>query len=110
MSYKVKTTNVFEKQAKRLIKKYVSLKAELLHLVKELKENPEQGTFIGKSCFKIRIAIASKGKGKSGGARIIANAVIGLPNMILKERSYPGRPLLCHLTNSRSQAFKSGLH
>lgn len=76
MSYKVKTTDVFEKQAKRLIKKYVSLKAELLHLVKELKENPEQGTAIGKSCFKIRIAIASKGKGKSGGARVIANIVV----------------------------------
>lgn len=76
MSYKVKTTDVFEKQAKRLIKKYVSLKTELLELVQELKENPEQGTAIGKSCFKIRIAIASKGKGKSGGARIIANIVI----------------------------------
>ena len=76
MSYKVKTTDVFEKQAKKLIKKYVSLKAELLHLVQELKEKPEQGTAISKSCFKIRIAIASKGKGKSGGARIIANIVI----------------------------------
>ena len=76
MSYKVKTTDVFEKQAKRLIKKYSSLKPELLHLVQELKVNPEQGTAIGKSCFKIRIAIASKGKGKSGGARIIANVII----------------------------------
>ncbi len=76
MSYKVKTIDVFEKQAKRLIKKYVSLKKELLQLVEELKENPEQGTAIGNSCFKIRIAIASKGKGKSGGARIIANIVI----------------------------------
>lgn len=76
MSYKVKTIDVFEKQAKRLIKKYVSLKTELLQLVQELKENPKQGTAIGKSCFKIRIAIASKGKGKSGGARIITNIVI----------------------------------
>lgn len=76
MSYKVKTIAIFEKQAKRLIKKYVSLKTELLQLVQELKENPEQGTAIGKSCFKIRIAIASKGKGKSGGARIITNIVI----------------------------------
>jgi mRNA-degrading endonuclease RelE of RelBE toxin-antitoxin system len=76
MSYKVKTIDVFEKQAKRLIKKYVSLKTELLQLVQELKENPEQGTAIGNSCFKIRIAIASNGKGKSGGARIIANIVI----------------------------------
>lgn len=76
MSYKVKTIDVFEKQAKRLIKKYVSLKTELLQLVQELKENPEQGTAIGKSCFKIRIAIVSKGKGKSNGTRIIANIVI----------------------------------
>jgi hypothetical protein len=41
MSFRVKTTDVFEKQAKRLIKKYVSLKAELLLLVRELKENPD---------------------------------------------------------------------
>lgn len=42
----------------------------------KLKENPGQGTSIGKNCFKIRIAIASKGKGKSGGARVIANFII----------------------------------
>jgi len=76
MSYKVKTIVVFEKQAKRLIKRYSSLKVEILNLVQELKENPEQGTPIGKNCYKIRIAIASKGKGKSGGARIIANIVV----------------------------------
>jgi hypothetical protein len=76
MSYNVKSIAVFEKQAKRLIKKYTSLKKELLKLINELKENPEHGTAIGKKCFKIRIAIASKGKGKSGGARIITNFVI----------------------------------
>lgn len=64
MSYKVKSIEVFEKQAKRLIKKYSSLKKELLELVKSLKEDPEQGTAIGKSCFKIRISIASKGRGE----------------------------------------------
>jgi mRNA-degrading endonuclease RelE of RelBE toxin-antitoxin system len=76
MSYKIKTTDVFEKQAKRLAKKYASLKKELLLLVQQLKENPEQGTAIGKNCFKIRIAIASKGKGKSGGGRVITNIVV----------------------------------
>jgi hypothetical protein len=40
MSYKVKTISVFERQAKRLIKKYHSLQKELLALVQELKENP----------------------------------------------------------------------
>lgn len=41
-----------------------------------LKEKPEQGLPIGRSCYKIRIAIASKGKGKSGGARLITNFVV----------------------------------
>jgi mRNA-degrading endonuclease RelE of RelBE toxin-antitoxin system len=76
MSYSVKSTEVFEKQAKRLSKKYTSLKKELLQLVQELKEKPEQGTPIGKNCYKIRLAIASKSKGKSGGARIITNFVV----------------------------------
>ena len=34
-------------------------------------ENPEHGTFIGNSCYKIRLAIESKNKGKSGGARVV---------------------------------------
>lgn len=76
MSYEVKTIDLFEKQAKRLTKKYASLKKELLELVQKLKEVPEQGIAIGKNCFKIRIAIASKGKGKSGGGRIITNFVV----------------------------------
>jgi len=76
MNYKVKTIAVFEKQAKRLIKKYTSLKKELFLLIQLLKEKPEQGTQIGKNCYKIRISIASKAKGKSGGARVITNFVV----------------------------------
>jgi mRNA-degrading endonuclease RelE of RelBE toxin-antitoxin system len=76
MSYKIKSTSAFERQAKRLIKKYHSLQKELLSLVQDLKENPEQGTSLGNNCFKIRLSISSKGKGKSGGARIITNIVI----------------------------------
>jgi mRNA-degrading endonuclease RelE of RelBE toxin-antitoxin system len=73
MNFKVRSIAVFEKQASRLIKKYPSLKRELLELVEELKNDPQMGTPIGRHCFKIRLAIASKGKGKSGGARIITN-------------------------------------
>lgn len=76
MSYSVETIDVFEKQAKRLMKKYTSLKKELIELVQQLKENPNIGTAIGKNCFKIRLAIGSKNKGKSGGARIITNILI----------------------------------
>lgn len=71
MSYKIKTIPKFEKELKQLAKKYPSLKTEFVELVKELKQDPEQGTAIGNSCYKIRLAIASKGKGKSGGARVI---------------------------------------
>ncbi|MDB5013837.1 MAG: hypothetical protein JWQ25_2039 [Daejeonella sp.] len=83
MSYSVRTLEVFEKQTKRLIKKYPSLKNELLELVGQLKENPEIGTPIGNSCYKIRLAIASKGKGKSGGARVIINIVLTANNVYL---------------------------
>ncbi len=42
-----------------------------MELVQSLKEQPGQGTALGNNYFKIRLAIASKGKGKSGGARLI---------------------------------------
>lgn len=75
MNFNVKTIPVFERQAKRLIKKFPSLKKEIQTLVLELKDKPTKGTSIGKDCYKIRLAIASKGKGKSGGARIITHLV-----------------------------------
>ncbi|RKR81729.1 RelE toxin of RelEB toxin-antitoxin system [Mucilaginibacter gracilis] len=76
MSYNVKTIAVFERQARRLLKKYISLKKELNTLIQDLKENPEQGNYIGSGCYKIRLAIASKQKGKSGGARVITHIVV----------------------------------
>jgi mRNA-degrading endonuclease RelE of RelBE toxin-antitoxin system len=71
MSYKVTPTPTFKSQAKRLIKKFPSLKKELLDLSILLSENPETGTPLGNDTFKIRLAVKSKGKGKSGGMRII---------------------------------------
>lgn len=75
MSFSVKSISVFERQAKRLMKKFPSLKKELQTLISELTEKPTQGTSIGNDCYKIRISIGSKGKGKSGGARIITHLV-----------------------------------
>jgi len=49
---------------------------EYLELFTSLKQNPQQGTPLGSNCYKIRIAIASKGKGKSGGARVITHLQI----------------------------------
>lgn len=71
MSYKLKTSERFEKEAKRLIKKYPSLKLELIELFKTLQLNPKQGISIGNGFYKIRLSIASKGRGKSGGARVV---------------------------------------
>ncbi len=75
MSFNVKSISVFERQAKRLVKKYPSLKKEIQELIIELKEVPEKGTSIGHNCHKIRLGIASKGKGKSGGARVITHVI-----------------------------------
>lgn len=71
MSFDVIATKPFERKLKRLAKKYKSLASDLSSVIDELTENPTFGTPIGKDCYKLRIAIASKGKGKSGGARMI---------------------------------------
>jgi mRNA-degrading endonuclease RelE of RelBE toxin-antitoxin system len=71
MSYKIVPTIEFEKELKKLAKKYLSLKTDLQILAQSLSINPVQGVSLGNICYKIRLAITSKGKGKSGGARII---------------------------------------
>jgi len=76
MNYNVKTIAIFERQAKRLIKRYPSLRVELMELIQVLKKEPVQGKSLGKNCYKVRLAISSKGKGKSGGVRIITNLVV----------------------------------
>jgi mRNA-degrading endonuclease RelE of RelBE toxin-antitoxin system len=76
MSYNIIAVPAFRKELKKLAKKYISLKTDLESLFQTLEENPEQGISLGKNCYKIRLAIASKNKGKAGGARLITNFVI----------------------------------
>ena len=76
MNYNIIPTHKFAKEIKRLIKKFPSLKKEYAALIAELKSNPVAGTSLGDDCYKIRVAIASKNKGKSGGARIITYIVV----------------------------------
>jgi mRNA-degrading endonuclease RelE of RelBE toxin-antitoxin system len=61
----------FKKEAKKLIKKYPSIALEIVALLESLEIDPLQGEPLGKDCYKIRMAIASKNKGKSGGSRVI---------------------------------------
>ena len=75
MSFSVVPTERFKKEAKRLVKKFPSLKVELVELNSVLEIDPEAGTPLGNNTYKIRIAIKSKGKGKSGGARVITYVV-----------------------------------
>ena len=76
MNVSITTLDEFERQAHRLSKKYKSLKDDLTNLQKELLENPFQGDDMGGGVRKIRMAISSKGKGKSGGARILTLNVL----------------------------------
>lgn len=71
MNYSVYTIPLFDKQAKRLVKKYPSLRQDLAHLTEALSTDPKQGIAIGNNFHKVRLAIGSKKKGKVGGARVI---------------------------------------
>lgn len=71
MNYSIKTYRAFDKELKRLAKRYKSLKEDIIHLAEDLLNNPTQGVDLGGGVRKVRMAITSKGKGKSGGARVI---------------------------------------
>lgn len=68
----IEVSNSFFKSAKKLKKKYPSLTKDLSELTKRLKEEPMSGISLGGKLRKIRMPIASKKSGKSGGARIIS--------------------------------------
>ncbi len=76
MSYKISTLSYFDVAAKRLAKKYPSFKTDLEAFGKGLKDNPLQGDELTPGIRKIRMAIKSKGKGKSGGARVITYNIL----------------------------------
>ena len=76
MDYKIKTAKSFEKELKRLGKRYASIVDDYAHLLEELHANPHLGIDLGGGLRKIRMAITSKGRGKSGGARVITFTVV----------------------------------
>ena len=72
----VSASDDFAKEAKRLAKKYPSFKQDYKDFLESIKNNPLQGDEITKNIRKIRMAIKAKGKGKSGGARVITLNVL----------------------------------
>jgi mRNA-degrading endonuclease RelE of RelBE toxin-antitoxin system len=84
MSFEVSTSLNFDREIKQLAKKYPSIKDDLSELIKSLKNTPIQGDNLGKDCYKVRMKIASKGKGKSAGSRVITCVkVVGKRVMLL---------------------------
>lgn len=76
MNFEIKTTSRFERAAKALKKRYRSLKTDLGNLISSLEENPHLGDELTPGVRKIRMSITSKGKGKSGGARVITYTIL----------------------------------
>lgn len=71
MSFEIQTTSYFDAEAKRLTKRHRSFINDLSDLRDSILENPYQGTEISPGIRKIRMTITSKGRGQSGGARVI---------------------------------------
>lgn len=75
MNFDIHTISHFDKRVKKLAKKYKSIKKDIADFCRELASNPYVGTDLGGGVRKIRMAISDKGKGKSGGARVITYTI-----------------------------------
>lgn len=69
--FRIRLSDPFKRNLKQLAKKHISIIKDVENLFTDLANNPTLGTPLGKDCYKIRLAITSKGKGKSGGSRVI---------------------------------------
>lgn len=77
MNFEIITSDYFDAEIKKLAKRYRGLADDLREFQEGLKENPLQGTEIAPNVRKIRMTITAKGRGKSGGARVITfNALV----------------------------------
>ena len=82
MNFDIRISSYFAHEAKRLAKHYPSFKNDYNEFLKSIKEDPYQGDDLGNGVRKVRMAIASKGRGKSGGARVITfNILVDEKNM-----------------------------
>ena len=75
MTVNITTHPEFVRQMKRYAKKYRSLANDFADFLNSLHKNPFQGDDLGKGLRKVRLAVTSKGKGKSGGMRVITFSV-----------------------------------
>jgi mRNA-degrading endonuclease RelE of RelBE toxin-antitoxin system len=71
MNFEIQTSSYFDAEAKRLAKRHRSFIDDLQDFRDSLLKNPFQGTELSPGIRKVRLTIESKGRGKSGGARVI---------------------------------------
>ena len=74
MKPRVESTNLFDKESRRLSRKYSSLRAEIDYLRDQLQSGERPGNRlvrIGLNAFKVRLPNRSAQRGKSGGFRVI---------------------------------------
>lgn len=76
MSVDFKYLKEFERRAKALARKYKSFEKDYNTFLDSLEQNPFQGTSLGNGIYKTRMSISSKGKGKSGGARVLTYNIV----------------------------------
>ena len=84
----VNVSKSFKRLAKPLMKKFSSLNKDLAKLEIDLINNPQLGTPLGHNTYKIRLAVESKGKGKSGGLRVISHLNTEIIGVIEKEGEF----------------------
>lgn len=64
------TSELFDKQAKKLSKKYRSIATDLSSFIDNFDLHHQSSTLIKNSLYKVRIKNSDKNRGKSGGYRV----------------------------------------
>ena len=76
MTVQIFASDEFSRRAKKYARKFKSFAADFSNFVLMIKANPYQGVDLGGGKRKVRLVVASKNKGKSGGFRVITYNVV----------------------------------
>jgi mRNA-degrading endonuclease RelE of RelBE toxin-antitoxin system len=65
LKYQVIATPRFQKESKKIVRKYPGFRSDLLKLIDSLAHQPVQGSHLGEGIYKLRISISGKATGKA---------------------------------------------